>query len=238
MARLRSRSDDDGMLFRDRADAGALLADRVAEHQIAHPLVLGIATGGVVVAAEIARRLNADLDVIVVHRLGAPGLVDLTVGTVAGSGHFVLDPILLQALNLSPDGLQLLISAQSITAEQHQDALRGSRPALCATARPVIVVDDGMATGMTILAAIRSIRDRHPASLTVAVPVGSRAACVSLQAEVDELICLSEPEVFLAVGLYYRNFDPVEDEDVRRILHDARGNRTGGISPASIAVGE
>ncbi|HUE75554.1 MAG TPA: phosphoribosyltransferase family protein [Chloroflexota bacterium] len=238
MARPRRRRDHSDVLFRDRVEAGVLLAHRVGEYRQSSPLVVGIATGGVVIAAEVARRLDADLDLLVVHRLPAPKLVDLTVGAVAASGHLVLANHLLQALDVSDADLRRLVATESARAQRHQEALRESAPAPSIAGRSVIVVDDGVATGLTMRAAIRSIRARQPASLMVAVPVGSRVACVALQAEVDELVCLHEPDPFLSVGLYYRTFDAVDDDEVRRIFRDLRNSRASAGSTASIPVAE
>jgi putative phosphoribosyl transferase len=238
MARQRHRGHESDVLFRDRADAGTLLANRIAGYGQSYSLVVGIASGGIVIAAEVARRLGADLAVLVVNRLRTPSVAGLTIGAVTASGHLILDQDALQVVNLPAPALRRIILTERANAKRYQEMLRESEPRLRITGRSVIVVDEGLATGMTMRAALRSIRTWTPTTLAVAVPVGSRAACVVLQAEVDELICLHEPDVFRAVDLYFQAFDPIDDDEVRKALRDARERCAGKHLPTPVSTGE
>jgi putative phosphoribosyl transferase len=208
--------------FRDRIDAGAALAKSLDAYRRCDTLVLGIPRGGVVVAAEIARLFEVELDVVVARKLGAPGQPELAIGAVTADGGRFLNEDTMQALHISAPYLDAVTRVQMTEARHREIWLRNLRPAAPIADRVVIVVDDGLATGSTMLAAARALRQRGPARLVAAAPVGSREACTALRAEVDEVVCPLQPEPFGAVGFYYRYFEPVEDEQVRNLLEATR----------------
>jgi predicted phosphoribosyltransferase len=212
-----------GSLFRDRQDAGEALAQRLEHHRGAHPLVLGLPRGGVPVAAQVARALDADLDVVVSRKLGSPVSAELAIGAVTANGGRFLNDDVIRTLNVSEAYLTAVTATQQAEARRREALFRGSRPAPVIAGRTVILVDDGLATGATMRAAVRSVRQQQPKRLVVAVPVGSPEACAALRAEADEVVCLYEPRYFGAVGLYYRDFTPTQDSDVQALLGESAG---------------
>lgn len=213
--------------YRDRIEAGAVLAKSLDVHRGPTTLVLGIPRGGVVVAAEIARQLEAELDVVVARKLGAPGQHELAIGAVTADGGRFLNEEMLAALQVSTSYLDAITRVETAEARNRATWLRSLRPAAPIAGRTVIVVDDGLATGATMLASVRALRARGPARLIVAVPVGTRDACEALRSEADEVVCPLQPEPFGAVGLYYEHFEQVEDEQVRGLLESTRDAPVG-----------
>ena len=214
-------------LFRDRRDAGRALAARLERYRGWDALVLGLPRGGVVVAAEVARQLDAELDVVVARKLGAPISPEVAIGAVTASGERVLNEELIRELDVSEAYLSGVTAVEQREARRREAWLRGNRPPPRIAGRSVIVVD-GLATGATMRAAVRSVRKQSPAHLVVAVPVGSREACEALRAEADEVVCLHAPASFSAVGSYYLRFDQTSDDEVRRLL---QGFTPGAILP-------
>ena len=206
--------------FEDRIDAARVLARRLAPYRGKDVLVLGIPRGGVPVAAEVARSLDADVDVVVARKLGAPGQPELAIGAVTANGGEFLNDAIIRALDVSDAYIAGVKREQMQEARRRETRFRGDRPAGRIRDRIVIVVDDGLATGATMRAAVRSVRKHRPQRLVVAVPVGARESCDALRDEVDEVVCVSTPEPFGAVGYFYRNFDPVEDAEVESILRE------------------
>jgi len=204
--------------YEDRIHAGRVLADRLGAYRGKKVLVLGVPRGGVPVAAEVARRLDADLDVVVARKLGAPGQPELAIGAVTANGGEFVNEELVRYLRVPEDYLERVKGEQMAEARRRETRFRGERSAERVQDRVVILVDDGLATGATMRAAIRSVRKQRPARLVVAVPVGSEEAYAALQEEADEVICASVPEHFAAVGYFYQNFEPTEDAEVERIL--------------------
>lgn len=210
-----------GPLFRDRSEAGRQLAERLRLHRGENALVLGIPRGGVPVAAEVARVLDADLDVVVARKLGAPDQPELAIGAVTANGGRFLNEELIRTLGVSDAYVQAATTAEVVEAQEREKRLRGRVPPVEVRDRIVILVDDGLATGATMRAAVRAVRKKHPARVVVAVPVGSESACAALRAEADEVACLFEPEPFWGVGLFYEHFEPTEDSQVQQILRES-----------------
>jgi putative phosphoribosyl transferase len=181
-------------------------------------LVLGIPRGGVPVAAEVARKLDAELDVVVARKLGAPGEPELAIGAVTANGGRYLNDALEQEAGVTGEYLASVTAEETAKAHRGEELFRGKRPAPRIEGRTVIVVDDGLATGATMRAALRLLRKRQPAWLIVAIPVGPPSTCAALRAEADEVIALLEPEPFLAVGLYYEDFRPTEEREIELLL--------------------
>ncbi len=205
-----------GPLFRDRQNAGATLAARLERYRGGGGLVLALPRGGVVVAAEVARRLGAELDVVVARRLGSPHSAELAIGAVtADGGRFLNEDVI---LCFPEPYITAVPMAQRGEARRRETLFRASQPAPRIQGRIVILVDDGLATGATMQAAVQSVRAQAPARLVVAVPVCSREACAALRAEADEVVCLSEPEHFGAVGSWYERFEQTKDAEVQRLL--------------------
>ena len=219
-------------LFRDRIDAGAKLAESLEEYRGRDVLVLGIPRGGVPVAAEVAHRLDADLDIIVARKLGAPISRELAIGAVTANGGRFLNEEIIRELRVSQAYLQTVTAEERAEARRREDRFRGTHHMARVKDRVVLVVDDGLATGATMRAAVRSVQKKHPAKLVVAVPVGAAESCAALREEADEVICLFEPEPFYAVGLYYQQFAPTEDSEVQAILQAAYAQRRQPASKA------
>ena len=205
-------------LFEDRRDAGLRLADRLASLAGEGALVLGLARGGVPVAAEVAARIDGELDVLGVRKLGAPGSPELAIGAVTASGGRYLNEDIIHELGVRDDYVARVSEEETAEALRLEARLRGPRPGPRVEGRLVILVDDGLATGATMRAAARAVRRQQPRRLVIAVPVGSEPGCREVAEEADEMICLHAPDPFWAVGLYYEHFDPVADEDVRALL--------------------
>ena len=204
--------------FLDRREAGRLLGDALAEGvDDEDVVVLGIPRGGVVVAAEVAEKLRAPLDVVIPRKVGAPGNPELGLGAVA-PGVGVLDERLIRDLGVSREYLTREIAAQEQEIERRSQAYRGDRPALDVAGKVVIVVDDGVATGGTAVAAARWARKAGAARVVLAVPVAPAQAVPNLAREVEELVVLATPEPFFAVGQWYERFDQVDDDEVVELL--------------------
>lgn len=211
---------NEAIRFEDRRQAGRALAKELGAYRGQNALVLGIPRGGVPVAAEVAVALDADLDVLVARKLGAPGEPELAIGAVTADGGEYLDDRTASLVGATPSYIEGVRREQTAEARRREARFRGNRPMERMENRVVILVDDGLATGSTMRAAVRSARKHGPSRLIVAVPVGSRDACAALRAEADELVCPSEPEPFGAVGYFYDDFEPVEDAEVERILRE------------------
>ena len=205
--------------FRDRRDAGKYLAKHL-RHYAHRPdvMVLGLPRGGVPVAAEIAQALGADLDVFVVRKLGAPMYEELAMGAIASGGVRVLNPEVIQQLAITPEIVDAAAATEEIELQRRERDYRGDRPPLDVRGRTVILVDDGLATGASMRAAVRSVRQLGPAKVVIAVPVGAAETCKDLEPEVDEIVCGKMPRDFRAVGAWYEDFSQTTDEEVRALL--------------------
>jgi putative phosphoribosyl transferase len=209
------------MTFADRADAGRRLGAALRRYRDRNPVVLALPRGGVPVGLEVARALGAPLDVIVVRKLGAPGHEELAVGAIAPGAAYVDWPIVRQ-LGVSQTYLEQVTAAEERELERREQAYRRGRPALPVEGRTVILVDDGLATGATLRAAMAAIRQRRPAQVVVAVPVGAPESAARLRAIADDVVCLEQPPDFRAVSLAYRDFTATSDEEVVDCLDAAR----------------
>jgi putative phosphoribosyl transferase len=208
-------------MFADRADAGRRLGAALARYRDQSPVILALPRGGVPVGLEVARALGAPLDVIVVRKLGAPGHEELAVGAIAAGAAYVDWPIVRQ-LGVSQSYLEQVTAAEERELERREQAYRQGRAALPVEGRTVILVDDGLATGATLRAAIAALRQRHPARLVVAVPVGAPESVARLREAADDVICLEQPPDFRAVSLTYRDFSATSDTEVVDCLDAAR----------------
>jgi putative phosphoribosyl transferase len=206
------------LMFRDRKEAGRALADALAGVALKDPVIFGIPRGGVIVAAEVARKLDAPLDVIVPAKIRAPYQPELGVGAVAPDGSTYLDEETVQTLRISDDYLKREIEERKAEIRRREALYRGDREPMPVEDRSAVIVDDGIATGGTAIAAARSLRRGNAAEVVLAVPVAPAGTIPRLEPEVDRLICLATPEPFLAVGRWYEEFDQVSDEQVGAAL--------------------
>ena len=211
------------MLFRDRADAGRQLLSKLGAYRgLPDVLVLGLPRGGIPVAHEIARGLGAPLDVFVVRKLGVPGQEELAMGAIATGGVRVVNRDVVDALHIPPEVLDRAAAAELRELERREQSYRGERPQPRVAGRTVILVDDGLATGSTMRAAVAALRQQGPARIVVAVPVAAPSSCAELRLEVEEVVCVATPEPFMAVGRFYDDFSQTTDEEVRELLASAR----------------
>jgi len=211
------------MQFADRRDAGRRLAAELLPLAKERPVVVALPRGGVPVAVEVARALDAPLDILAVRKLGAPGNRELGVGAVAEGGSAVLDSSSAEQLGLTSSVLEATLEREIQELRRRVDRYRGERPPIAVRGRTVIVVDDGLATGLSELAAIRALRKREARRIVVAVPVGSRESIEMLGEEADQVLCLMIPDRLYGVGLWYEDFAPVSDEEVLALLEEAGG---------------
>lgn len=210
------------MIFEDRIDAGERLAELLKEHAGPDTVVLGIPRGGVIVAEVVATTLGVPLDVVVPRKVGAPGNSELGLGAVA-PGVRVLDPWLIERLGVTEEYLEREIAAEEAEMIRRLRAYRGDRPPLELAGKTAIVVDDGVATGGTAVAAIRWARSQGAGRVVLAVPVAPPQTMERLRHEADEVVALATPEPFFAVGEWYRRFDQTSDEEVVAALRRAAG---------------
>lgn len=219
---MNEQHDVSGPLFFDREEAGHALALSFKHLALERPVVLGIPRGGVPVAAALAHDIEADLDVIVSRKMGAPESAELAIGAVTANGGRYLNERMIHELRVSHDYVERETANQMEEARRRERYFHGEHEQISLEGRTVLIVDDGLATGATMRAATRSVRRRSPKTVIVAVPVGSINACESLRVEADEVACLHSPASFWAVGFYYRHFEPVPDEEVAAILASYR----------------
>ena len=206
--------------FADRQDAGASLAEALYIYRDQQPLILAIPRGGVPVAAEVARRLGAELDVVITRKLGVPAEPELAMGALTADGGLYVNQDTVTGHEVSAEQLAAVIARETAAAMTRERYFRGERPQPRIGNRTVIVIDDGLATGATMRATLRALRLHHPSRLVAAVPVGSDDGCADLRSDADDVICLYEPDPFSSVGTHYGDFKAPDDEEVRRILHD------------------
>jgi len=208
--------------FPNRAEAGRLLAEKLENYvDRSDVVVLGLPRGGVPVAYEVAQRLGAPLDVFVVRKLGVPGFEELAAGAIASGGVRVLNEDVVRALPNADQLIESVTEKETVELERREQTYRDGRPAPELRDRAVILVDDGLATGATMRAAVAALRQRGVAKIVVAAPVGAPDTCRELEQEADETICAITPEFFQAVGQYYEDFSQTSDEEVRELLSRA-----------------
>jgi len=208
-------------VFRDRAEAGRALATKLMGFAgRGDVVVLALPRGGAVVGYEVAQALNAPLDVFMVRKLGTPGQPELAMGAIASGGVIVLNPDVVHALNIPDEVIREVAAREEQEVERREREYRGNRPPLPLRRQTAILVDDGLATGSTMRAAVMAVRDRDPGAIVVAVPVAAASTCAELrsESEVDHVICLATPEHFQAVGQWYEDFPQVSDQEVRELL--------------------
>jgi len=209
--------------YLDRRDAGRVLADAMLElPDLEDAVVLGLVRGGVPVAFEVAKARGLPLDILVVRKLGAPGQEELAMGAIASGGEVVFNEDVVRSFHVSSKVLEVMIQHERESIAHLEHVYREGRTPVRIEGRAVVLVDDGLATGASMRAGIQAVKQRAH-SVIVAVPVGARGTCEELAKEVDRFVCTLMPERFDAVSLYYRDFEPTNDEEVRSLLRENRG---------------
>jgi len=216
-------------LFRDRSDAGCRIAAELAEFANRRDvIVLALPRGGVPVAYEVARALKAPLDVFVVRKLGLPGYEELAMGAIASGGVRVVNDDVVRQFRVNADAIDIVADDELQELERRETAYRNGRPPPNVAGKTVILVDDGLATGSTMRAAVLALRQLHPAAVIVAVPVGAAETCEQLKEYADKVLCTVMPDNFSAVGRWYIDFGQTSDEEVKELLVRAAQERPGG----------
>jgi len=208
--------------FADRIEAGRLLARELSARNVGRDaVVLALTRGGVPVGFEVSDRLRIPLDIIVARKLGVPWQPELAMGAIAGSAR-ILDRAMIQQLEIPDEDVEDIIAREQAEMSRREERYREGRAALELHGKTAILVDDGLATGSTMLAAVHYVRSFEPARVIIGVPVGSKDACRRLRQDVEELVCLATPEHFFAVGEWYRDFQQVSDTEVQNLLAESR----------------
>lgn len=209
-------------LFANRSDAGRRLAQDLSEYKGRNNvIILALPRGGVPVAYEVAQALDAPLDVFLVRKLGVPGREELAMGAIASGGVRVFNPEVIRALNIPNEVLETVTDLEKRELERRERDYRGDRPYPDLENKFIILIDDGLATGASMRAAIAGVQRQHPAKIIVAVPTASAEACRQLEPYVDQVICTTTPQPFDGVGTWYADFSQISDEEVRMLLNQA-----------------
>lgn len=218
--------------FSDRTQAGRLLGEALSQYRENHDvIVLALPRGGVPVAFEVVKAINASLDLMLVRKLGTPGQEELAMGAIAWGGVRVLNPDIIGSLGISAQTIDAVANRENRELERRQRAYRGDRPPPQVTGRCAILVDDGLATGATMRSAVKALRQQHPARIVVAVPVAPLDTIDTLRREADEVVCLATPEPFMAIGRWYLDFSQTSDDEVKDLLRRA-WHPAGNPAPA------
>src|SRR3954471_994073 len=221
--------------FRDRAEAGRLLAERLRQYAGRDDVpVLALPRGGVPVAYEVARALGVPLDVFLVRKLGVPGHEELAFGAIATGGVRLLNPDVVRGLGIPPHIIDRVTAIERAELERREREYRGDRPPPDVRGKTVILIDDGLATGASMRAAVAALRQEKPARIVVAVPIAAPTTCEEFEDEVDEVVCARTPEPFYAVGLWYEDFSQTSDEEVRGLLRRAEDDRAAAREGAGL----
>jgi putative phosphoribosyl transferase len=208
--------------FTDRHEAGKYLAEKLTEYaNRSDVIVMALPRGGVPVAYEVAQALNAPLDIFLVRKLGVPGHEELAMGAIASGGVRIVNPSVVRQLHISEDAINAVASEELRELERREAAYRGSRPEPDMQGKTIILVDDGLATGASMWAAVAALRKRNPQQIVVAVPTASEETCDQFKHYVDNIVCAMTPEPFYAVGLWYHDFSQTSDAEVRQLLSQA-----------------
>jgi len=211
------------LIFEDRRDAGRQLAEHLNAYKCdPNAIVLALPRGGVPVAYEVARSLHLPLDVFVVRKLGLPGHPELAMGAIASGGHLYLNRDLIERSGTSPMAIELAIVSETKELERREQLYRREREPLRLRGRNVILIDDGLATGASMLAAVKAIEDCEPETIVAAVPVAAASSLEEVAGEVDEIVCVLVPRCFDSVGQWYVDFDQISDEEVAALLSECR----------------
>ncbi|NUP05309.1 MAG: phosphoribosyltransferase [Polyangiaceae bacterium] len=217
--------------FSNRAEAGRRLAERLARYASTEDLlVLALPRGGVPVGFEVARALKAPLDVFIVRKLGVPGHEELAMGAIASGGDVILNEEIVTALDISGEAIERVRAAESAEVGRRERLYHGNVPNAELGGRTVILVDDGLATGATMKAAVTAVRRSRPRAVVVAVPVCAHPTCTALRGVADDVVCVETPEPFHAVGIWYRDFTQTTDDEVRQLLVVSRPPPSGAPS--------
>ncbi|PMS16343.1 phosphoribosyl transferase [Trinickia dabaoshanensis] len=214
-------------LFKDRHEAGRMLADRLRNEAGARTVVLGLPRGGVPVAFEVALALRAELDVLPVRKIGVPGHSELAMGAIASGGALHVEHDTMEAAQVTQAQFDAVLARERAELERRERAYRGNRAPAPIEGRTVLLVDDGIATGSTMKAAILALRARHPARVVAALPVAPAGIETEFSSLVDAFVCLAQPTLFFSVGQHYEDFGETTDDDVRALLQRAWGGENG-----------
>lgn len=209
--------------YKDRVQAGKYLAKELQTYaKNPDVIVLGLPRGGVVVAYEVARELELPLDIFLVRKLGVPGYEELAMGAIASGGVRVMNEDVLRMINISQDKIEAAVKREEKELERQEKAYRGNRPGLDLSSKVVILVDDGLATGATMRAAVSALHKKHPRKIIIAVPVAAPETCEDFRSKVDDLVCAMTPAHFHAVGEWYEDFPQNTDEEIQQLLYQAK----------------
>jgi putative phosphoribosyl transferase len=220
-------------IFKDRVEAGQILAKALSKYKNQKALVLGLPRGGVPVAFEVAKALRAPLDVYVVRKLGVPGQEELAMGAIATGDVRVLNDEVIEDLRISEEELETETRKEKEELTRRESLYRGWRPPLDVTNRTVLLIDDGIATGSTIKAAIAALKKQQAGRIVVGVPVAPPSSIEELMTEVDEVVCVSAPELFIAISMWYDEFPQTSDQEVRELLEKAEENEPAAAGAAA-----